>query len=302
MDWLNYHHLMYFRTVAEEGSIAAASRQLHVSRSAVSMQIKSLEQALGAALFERRGRHLSLTETGELVLGYATEIHRSGRELLDAVRGAPSGRLQTLRVGIADVMPKMVAFQLLLSVMQEEDAPRLDCREDHPDRLFAELALHKLDLVLADVPLPPGLGIKAYHHLIADSSVTLFATPPLARRWGQKFPQSLDQAPMLLPSRITAMRRALDEWLDRSGLSYSVVGEFEDSALLKVFGQAGLGVFPAPTIVADGVIQRYGVQALGEIPEVRERFYAITPERKIRQPVVEKLVRAAKSHFLEASS
>ena len=301
MDWLNYHHLMYFRTVAEEGSIAAASRKLHVSRSAVSMQIKSLEQALGSPLFERRGRHLSMTETGQLVLGYATEIHRSGRELLDAVRGAPSGRPQTLRVGIADVMPKMVAFQLLLPVMQGEDPPRLDCREDHPDRLFAELALHQLDLVLADVPLPPGLGIKAYHHLIADSSVSLFGSRALARRWGKDVPASLNQAPMLLPARTTAMRRVLDEWIDRSGLHFQVVGEFEDSALLKVFGQAGLGLFPAPTIVAAGVEERYRVKNMGELPEVRERFYAITPERKIKQPLVEKLVREAKEHFLTVS-
>ena len=300
MEWLNYHHLQYFWTVAQEGSIAAASRKLHVGRPAISMQLKTLETFFGAPLFARRGRSLELTDTGRLVLGYAEEIFRTGRELVDAVRGRPTGRPITFRVGIADVMAKLVAFQLLLPAMDFDDHLLLDCREDHPNQLFAQLALHELDLVLSDIPLGVGVDVKAYNHLMGESTTTLFAAPALARKLRRDFPRSLTGQPFLMPSTDTAIRHSLDQWLESHDLRPLVVGEFEDSALLKVFGQAGRGVFPAPTIVQEQVVKKYGVRPLGEIEEVKERYFAISPERRIKHPAVARIVEHAKGEVFGA--
>jgi len=294
MEWLNYHHLYYFWTVAREGGIAAASRKLHVGRPSISMQLKSFEAFVGAPLFDRRGRVLELTETGRLVLEYADEIFRTGRELVDAVRGRAPGRPLTLRVGIADVMAKLVAFRLLLPASDFDEQLVLHCREDHPSQLFAELAIHELDLVLSDIALGPGVDVRAYNHLLGESTITLFAAPELAGRMRSGYPDSLSGEPFLMPAEGTAIRRSLELWLEERRLRPQVVAEFEDSALLKVFGQAGRGVFPAPTVVAERVARQYGVEALGELPDVRERFYAISPERKIKHPAVAHLVEHAK--------
>jgi len=290
VEWLNYHHLFYFWTVVREGGIAAASRALGVGRPSISMQVKQLEASLGAPLFARRGRSLELTETGRLVHGYAEEIFRTGRELVDAARGRPTGRPRILRVGVVDVMAKLVAFRVLLPALESDEGLALECREDRPDRLFAELAVHRLDLVLSDVPLGPSLDVKAYNHVLGESTTTLFAAPPLARRLRRGFPDSLTGAPFLMPSRHTALRAALDQWIDERGIRPVIVAEFDDSALIKVFGQAGRGVFPAATVVADQVVERYGVRALGELPTVRERFWAISPERRIKHPAIAHIV------------
>ena len=295
MEWLNYHHLLYFWTVATEGGIAAASRKLAVGRPAISMQIKSLEQFIQAPLFTRRGKHLRLTETGEMVLRYAEDIFRTGRELVDAVRGRPSGRPQRFRVGIADVMAKLVAFQLLLPALDADQDTVLECREDEPNRLFAELAVHELDLVLSDIPVAPGLDVRAYNHVMGESTTTLFATPALVRKLKSKFPSSLDGVPFLMPSKAAAIRHSLEQWLQQEDLRPNIIGEFEDGALMKVFGQAGRGVFPAPTVVKDQICKNYNVRPLSELVEVRERFYAISPERKIRHPGVARIVENAKS-------
>lgn len=295
MEWLNYHHLHYFWTVVREGGIAAASRKLHVGRPSISMQLKTLEEFFDAPLFTRRGRHLELTDTGKQVFGYADDIFRTGRELVNAVRGRPTGRRLTLRVGIADVMAKLVSAQLLLPALDFDDPIALDCREAHPTRLFADLAIHELDLVLSDIPLAPGLDVRAYNHLVGESTITLFAAPALVRRLKRRFPRSLIGAPFLMPSRDTAIRDGLDRWLEESDVQPEVVGEFADSALLKVFGQAARGVFPAPTVVAGEVCKQYGVRILGELPSVRERFYAVSTERRIKHPAVVRLVESAKA-------
>lgn len=297
MEWLNYHHLHYFWTVAHEGGIAAASRVLGVGRPSISMQIKSLEGFVGAPLFHRHGRRLELSETGKLVLQYADEIFETGRELVDAVRGRPTGRPAKFRVGIADVMAKTVAFRLLAPAFDLDDGLAIDCREDHPERLFAALAVHEIDLVLSDVAIPPGLDVRAYNHVVGESTTTLFATPELAERLGPDYPRSLDGAPVLLPARTSAIRRSLDSWFEESDLRPVVVGEFEDSALLKVFGQDGRGVFPAPTIVRDHVCAQYGVRALGELEPVRETFYAISPERRIKHPGAARIVESARENL-----
>jgi LysR family transcriptional activator of nhaA len=294
MDWLNYHHLLYFWTVVQEGGIAAASRKLHVGRPSISMQLKSLETFIGSPLFDRRGRYLKLTETGKLVHGYAEDIFRSGRELVDAVRGRTPGKTLTFRVGIANVMAKLVAFELLEPALDVDEDVTIECREDEPSRLFAELAVHELDLVLSDIPLAPGLDVKAYNHVMGESTTTLFASTELARRLKRGFPGSLEGAPFLLPSKNTAIRHQLERWLEEEDLRPKIVGEFEDSALMKVFGQAGRGVFPAPTVVAEQICKKYGVRTLGELEDVRERFYAISPERKIKHPAVVQIVEHAK--------
>ncbi|MFT4513762.1 MAG: LysR family transcriptional activator of nhaA, partial [Planctomycetota bacterium] len=241
MEWLNYHHLLYFWTVAHEGGIAAASRKLGVGRPAISMQMKSLEGFIGSSLFTRRGKHLTLTETGEMVLRYADDIFHTGRELVDAVRGRPLGRPRRFRVGIADVMAKLVAFQLLLPAVDADEDTILECREDEPNRLFAELAVHELDLVLSDIPVAPGLDVRAYNHVMGESTTTLFATPAIARKLKSKFPSSLSGAPFLMPSKASAIRHSLEQWLQQKDLRPTVIGEFEDGALMKVFGQAGRG-------------------------------------------------------------
>ena len=265
------------------------------------MQIKLLEQFIQAPLFTRRGKHLRLTETGEMVLRYAEDIFRTGRELVDAVRGRPSGRPQRFRVGIADVMAKLVAFQLLLPALDADQDTVLECREDEPNRLFAELAVHELDLVLSDIPVAPGLDVRAYNHVMGESTTTLFATPALVRKLKSKFPSSLDGVPFLMPSKAAAIRHSLEQWLQQEDLRPNIIGEFEDGALMKVFGQAGRGVFPAPTVVKDQICKNYNVRPLGELVEVRERFYAISPERKIRHPGVARIVENAKSDIFDSN-
>ncbi|MFT7664985.1 MAG: LysR family transcriptional activator of nhaA, partial [Planctomycetota bacterium] len=265
MEWLNYHHLLYFWTVAREGGIAAASRKLHVGRPSISMQIKSLETFVGSPLFIRRGRYLELTVAGKLVNGYAEEIFETGRELVDAVRGRKSGRPLVFRVGIADVMAKLVAFQLLEPALDLDEQITLECVEDEPNRLFAKLAVHELDLVLSDIPLAPGLDVRAYNHTMGESTTTLFAVPELARSLKRKFPESLSGAPFLMPAKSAAIRQQLELWLEGHDLHPTIVGQFEDSALMKVFGQAGRGVFPAPTVVQSQIIKKYGVRPIGEL-------------------------------------
>lgn len=295
MEWLNYHHLHYFWTVAHEGSIAAASRKLGVGRPSISMQLKVLEGFVGAPLFTRRGRHLRLTESGEMVLTYADDIFQTGRELVDAVRGRSTGKPKRFRIGIADVMAKMVAFELLLPALDEGADTVLECHEDEPNRLFADLAVSKLDLVLSDIPLAPGIDVRAYNHVMGESSTTLFAAPDLHARLGSDFPRSLNGAPFLMPSQAAAIRRSLELWLGQEGVRPKTVAEFEDGALMKVFGEAGRGVFPGPTIVRDHICKNYNVCIVGELKTVRERFYAISPERKIRHPGVARIVESAKS-------
>lgn len=297
MDWLNYHHLHYFWVVVQEGGIAAASRRLHVGRPSISMQIKSLEASLGAELFERHGRRLELTATGRLVQGYADEIFRTGRELLDAVAGRSTGTARRLRVGVADVMAKLVTFRMLLPALDDDEPVQLEVREGPPPQLFAALALHELDVVLSDVPLGPGVEVKAYNHRVGSSAVTLFAAPKLARSLRRRFPASLDGAPLLMPSRAGAIRRPLEQWLESRDLRPRLVAEFEDSALMKVFGQAGFGVFPAPSVVADEVQRQYGVRALGELDDLRESFYVVSPERRLRHPAVVRLVESAQERL-----
>lgn len=286
MEWLNYHHLLYFWTVAKEGSIARACDRLLLAQPTISGQLRLLEKTLGDKLFVKVGRRLTLTETGQVVYRYADEIFSLGREMVDAVRGRPTGRPLELVVGIADVLPKLVSFRLLRPALSSPLPVRLVCREDKPDRLMAELAVHELDLVLSDAPMNPGLKVRAFNHLLGECGVTIMGTARLAKKFRRNFPQSLAGAPWLLPTANTSLRRSLDEWFDSHNIRPDVRSEFEDSALLKVFGQEGVGVFAVPTVVEGEVRRQYGVARIGRLEEIKERFYAISPERKLKHPAI----------------
>ncbi|HYD52246.1 MAG TPA: transcriptional activator NhaR [Gemmatimonadaceae bacterium] len=288
MAWLNYHHLLYFWTVAREGSVARASAALHLTQPAVSAQIRTLERALGERLFERRGRGLALTETGRVAYRYAEEIFTLGRELQETLAGRPAGHAPRLRVGIVGALPKLVTYRLLEPTLHGDAAVRLQLREDSLERLLGDLAIHALDVVLSDHPVPPTIRIAAYNHLIGDCGVTVFGASALvSAALKRRFPQSLDDAPFLLPAEGTALRRSLDEWFRELDVRPRAVAEIEDSALLKAFGQGGAGLFAAPSAVEAEIRKQYGVQVVGRTDAVRERFYAISPERRIKHPAVQ---------------
>ncbi len=294
MEWLNYHHLLYFWMVAREGSVTRASSELRLAQPTISTQIRMLEESLGEKLFVRQGRNLVLTEVGREAYRYADEIFSLGREMLDVIKNRGSGRALRLAVGIADVLPKMVVYRLLEPVRQLDQPVHIICREGKPEPLLAELAIHKLDLVLADSPLGANTSVKAFHHLLGECGVSFFATPPLAARFRRKFPTSLNGAPLLLPVEGSVLRRSLAQWFDAQGIHPDVVSEFEDGALLKAFGAAGAGVFPVPSIIEEEVRRQYGVQLVGRVDAVRERFYAVSHERRLKHPAVVAVCDAAR--------
>jgi LysR family transcriptional activator of nhaA len=294
MEWLNYHHLLYFWTVAREGSVAAATRTLGLAQPTISGQIRQLERQLDQTLFRRQGRSLVLTDVGRVVYRYADEIFGLGRELMDVLRSRPTGRPLRLTVGVSDAVPKLIAARLLAPAFRLGQALHLVCREDRAERLLAELALHVLDLVIADAPIPPQVGVRGFSHLLGECGVTIFAAPALAQRHRRGFPRSLDGAPMLLPTDDNVLRRSLDQWLAAEGIRPVPVGEFQDPALLKAFGQAGHGLFAGPAVIEREIVRQFGVRVVGRLDEVRERFYAISAERRLEHPAVVALTRAAR--------
>lgn len=303
MDWLNYHHLLYFWMVAREGSITRAAKQLHLAQPTLSSQIRKLERSLGAPLFERAGRSMVLTEMGQMVYRYADEIFSLGRELTDAVKGRTSEHHLRLTVGVPDVLPKLVVYRLLKPALEMDESVQLIVHEGKLNELLSELALHRLDVVLSDSSLGAGTHIRAFNHFLGECSITVFATAELARKYKRNFPLSLDKAPMLLPTQNTSVRRVLEQWFDEREIHPRVVHEFEDSALLKVFGQAGEGLFTAPSAIEAEVCRQYGVRRLGRISDVQERFYAISAERRLKHPAVVAISEAARDYvFAENSS
>jgi LysR family transcriptional activator of nhaA len=297
MSRLNYHHLLYFWTVVRESSVSAASRKLHVAQPTVSEQLKALEEVLGLELFSRQGGKLVLTEDGAHVYRYADEIFTLGQELQESLQGRPAQRRPRLLVGISEAVPKLVASRLLEPILRLPEEVRLVCHESTQERLLAELAVHALDVVIADAPVGTDSNVRAYNHLLGDSGVTLFARKEQAERLRRNFPRSLDGVPFLLPTENNSLRRALTRWLADAKLQPRIRGEFQDSALLKAFGQLGAGVFPAPTLIEDEIRRQYSVEVVGRLDEVRERFYAITVERKLHHPAVQAIYRAAREEL-----
>lgn len=299
MNWLNYHHLLYFWTVAKQGGLAKAAENLRLSSSTVSTQIGRLEESLGHKLFERQGRKLVLTDAGQVVYRYADEIFLLGREIFDSLRDQPAKRPLKVHIGIAEVIPKLLAKKFLMPVLQLSDDVQLICHENRSDRLLAELSIHNLDVVLTDTPVGSLAKVRAYNHLLGESGIMLFAAEPLARKYRRNFPASLKNAPFLLPAVGTALRGQLANWFDAHEIRPCIVGEFEDSALLKVFGQQGLGVFAAPVVIRSEVKKQYGVREIGLIEGQTEQFYAISVEKKLTHPAVVAIAETAKNQLFE---
>lgn len=286
MEWLNYQHLFYFWTVVRCGTVLAASEQLSLSPSTVSEQLRTLEEVLGEKLLRRAGRNLVPTETGGVVFRYADEIFATGRELLDTLKGRPTGRPMRLVVGIADVVPKTIVRRLIEPARRLEQAVYVICREASTEQLLARLAIQELDVVLTDAPIGPSAKVRAYNHLLGETGTTFVAAPAVAGACQGKFPRCLDGAPLLLPADNTAIRRDLDEWLESQALRPACLGEFEDFALLREFGQAGAGIFTVPSLLEKELQREHGLQVIGRVPSIRARFYAISLERKLKHPAV----------------
>lgn len=294
MEWVNYHHLLYFRTVAREGSITRASKILLLAQPTISGQIRALEETLGEKLFARQGRNLVLTEFGRVVYRYADEIFSLGQEMTDVLKGRPTGRPLRLAVGIADLLPKLVVYRILAPVTELEQPAQLVCHEDKPEQLVTSLQLHGLDLVLTDSPITPTGRVKVYNHLLGTSGISVFGSPELAAKYGASFPESLDGAPLLLPLENSMLRRGLDHWLMTNNIHPRIVGEFQDSALAQTFGSSGAGLFFATTVVEEDVVGRYGVKLLGRITDLQERFYAVSVERRFDNPAVAAILESAR--------
>ena len=295
---MNYKHLHYFMQVAKSGSVTRASELLHLTPQTISGQIQLLEEALGTALLAKSGRGLVLTDTGRVVLGYAEEIFSLGAEIKLAVRDQPQeGRALEFRVGVADAVPKSISYRLLQPATQLPEPVRVVCREWKLDSLLAELALHRLDLVISDAPIPPTVSVRAFSHRLGTSSVSFFATATLRERYAGTFPRCLDRAPMLMPGEDSAVGRRLRAWFQARSLQPRVVGEFDDSALAKEFGRHGAGVFVGPTVLAQEIEKQYSVKALGVATDVIDEFFAISVERRISHPCVVAITQAARDEL-----
>ncbi len=286
MEALNYHHLFYFWTVAREGGVSRASEKLKLAPSTVSGQLHQLEESLGHKLVERQGRGVALTDVGRMVLGYADDIFSVGQEMLETLRGTSIARPGRLQVGVADVLPKLVARKLLDPIFSLDHEMVLVCRQDHPNNLLSELALHHLDVVLADAPVGPHHNVRGFNHLLGESTVTCVASAEIATRLRDGFPESLDGQPVLLPGENTSLRHSLRDWFDDNDVHPRTVGEFDDSALMKTFGQSGLGAFFVHTVALEEVSRQYGIEPVAELEGITERFYAISVERRITHPGV----------------
>ena len=301
MEWLNYHHLLYFWVIAREGSIKRACEELNLSQPALSAQLRTLEDTLGETLFNRVGRTLVLTDMGQMVYRYAQEIFSLGQELTNSIKGRPSHRPVKLLVGIAEVVPKMVVYKLLKSAFDLPDPVQIVCWEGRLERLLGELALHSLDIVLADTAIPSTVRILGHSHLLGESGVSLFASKRIADKYRKNFPKSLDGAPFLLPTSNSMLRRGMDEWFSGKGIIPRVAGEFEDGATMKAFGQAGKGIFPGSTVVAKEISRQYIVQKIGDVPDIREQFYALSVERRLKHPAVLAIVDSAQKTIFRGS-
>ena len=295
MQNLNLKHLRYFWVVASHGSVTRASEILHLTPQTISGQLKMLEDDIGAKLFNKVGRSLELSDTGRMVFTYADDMFNLANELQDVLAGRPTGSVLELNVGVAMVVPKLIAYHVLNPVLQMDEEVRLVCHEAGLVDLLADLAVHKLDLVLADTPLSPTLNIKAYNHVLGESGISFFCREDQLKHYRRGFPHSLDNAPMLMPTGSSTLRGSLDQWFESQDIHPHIVAEFEDRALMKAFGEAGTGVFTSPTAVENDVCSKYSVKVIARSDEIRETYYAISAERRIRHPAVAAITTAARN-------
>ncbi len=302
LEELNFSHLLYFWTVARDGSIASACKRLNLSQPTISMQIRKLENTLGQRLFDRTGRQMVLTPVGRTVYEYADEMFLLGRELLGTLRGLPGKRSGRLHVGIPTFLPKLITYRLLEPVLHLPQPLQLVCHEAELGELVSGLSKHKYDVILTDTPVQAHAGVRAFNHSLGDCDIAICGMRSLAARYRSRFPESLDGAPFLLPTLATEVRRTLDRWFDAVGIAPRIVGEFDDSALMKEFGGGGAGLFPMPAVVLPEVKRQYNVELVGQLTRYRVRYYAVTTERKLTHPPVVVIAQTAKAGLLNEPS
>ena len=296
MNELNYHHLRCFWAVAREGTIARACKVLHLTQPTISEQLRSLAQALGSDLFVRDGRRLRLSDTGRMALGYADEIFALGRELHDSLGDGQMARRIPVVIGVGDSVSKLIACRLIEPALHLPEPVQVTVQEDRHDMLVQRLASHELDLVLSDAPLEAHLRIRAFNHVLGESAMAVFGGPTFAKL-ARGFPASLDNAPMLASLPGSAQRRAWDDWCADRGLSMRVVAQVQDSALMKTMGQAGLGLFAAPEAISDIICRTFQVRRIGVITELRQRFYGISPDRRLANPAMQAIMASGRNLF-----
>jgi LysR family transcriptional regulator, transcriptional activator of nhaA len=294
---LNYQHLLYFWSVVRTGSLTRACDELALSAPTISAQLRTLEARLGEKLLTKAGRTLVPTEVGRLVFSYADEIFELGRDLVEALEHRPTRRPLRVVVGVDDVVPKEIAHRLLEPALGLKRPVRLVCREGTLERLVADLAVHEIDLVLSDAPITPSLHVRAYSHHLGTCEESWMATPTVAKTLRRGFPKSLDGVPVLLPTDDTAIRRALDQWLDKQNVHPHLVGEFEDYALLREFARASHGFAPVPAVLQEQFHREYGFALVGPATGVEAQFYAISVERQIKHPAVAAIVQHGRRIF-----
>lgn len=301
MRHLNYNHLLYFWTVAKEGSITKATEVLHLTPQTISGQLKLLEEAVGEPLFTRAGRGLVLTEFGHLVFQYADEIFTLGEELSMRMKTGDAGIPASLNVGITNSIPKLIAMRILQPALNGDLPVRLVCREGELESLLGDLAVHQLDMILSDYAIPAGMNVKAFSHSLGASKISFFAKNTMVKRYSQNFPKTLNGAPMLIPTSNSPVRRGLEDWFEKLDLTPQIVAEFEDSALMKAFGEEGQGLFPSPRVIKHEVEMMYKCREVGAVDSVQESYYAISPERKLKHPVVLNVIENARNTLFDSS-
>jgi len=294
MDWLNYHHLMYFWTVVRKGGLTPAADELRLSPSTVSTQIQQLEHVLGYKLFDRSGRQMIVNDVGQVVFRYAEEIFSLGRELQDALEDRPAERPIRVQIGIADVLSKLFVGKLLAPILGSQQTYHLVCREDHPDNLISQLILHNLDIVLTDSPLSPNLRVRGFNHLLGSSPLAVYGTSSMVARYKEDFPKSLNDAPFILPGDRSELRGSLERWFESHNIRPKVVAECDDSALIKSLGKTNVGLFVAPQITGKETMQQYRVKEIGYLDNIEENYYAISMDRRIKHPAIQAIVEYAK--------
>jgi len=297
MEFLNYHHLRYFWVVAKEGGLTKAAAKLHVSQPTISAQIQALEGVLGEKLFRRAGRNLRLTDVGQHVLSFAEEIFSIGQDLLNSVKQRPTSRPLRLHLGVADALPKLVTYRIIEPIFKLDQPVQVSCWETKVFDMLVELAAYRLDVVLADEPASSGVNAKIFNHLLGECGVTFLAEMKLARKLRPRFPKSLDGAPALLPMANTGMRRSIEKWFHTRNIRPRLISECEDPAMLHVLGFHGLGFMPVATLVAQEAAARFGFGVIGRTEACRQRFYAITPERKMTHPAVTAITSDARARL-----
>ncbi|HHJ38193.1 MAG: LysR family transcriptional regulator [Methylothermaceae bacteria B42] len=299
---LNYKHLYYFWVVSQESSLTRAAERLHLTPQTICGQIQCLEERLGIKLLQREGRGMRLTEPGKTVFDYADRIFALGEELTEAIHRQTEGHFRRFAVGVTDCLPKLIAYRLLQPALTLPDKFRIQCREDRLDNLITGLAAHKLDLILSDRPLPTDMPVKAFNHLLGESGVSFFAVPSMVGAYFTRFPHSMNNAPMLMATADSALRERLWRWFEDLNIHPRLVGEFADSALMKAFGQAGAGIFYAPTVIENEVIHQYQVEVIGRTEDVREHFYVISLEKRLKHPAVTAIHNTARHSLFARSS